>query len=198
MSQMPEDPKRIKQRISRYQRELDKEKRAGGIRDGAGKRYLLGPLYLLLDDVDGALASYTWFQRTFPDDMGEPFHYLCWALALYRSGEIQKAAHKLAQTWFRNPYLIARLLDIEQPTLEIWHGSNWEEPAYVAEGPAELFDLWDEEAVAWARSVYQQGWFEQMRVKYLEIKRRLKDEPVGPQRSRLVSEMFRLKRLEDI
>ena len=85
-----------------------------------------------------------------------------------------------------------------QPTLDMWHGSNWEQPAYVAEGPAELLDLWDDEAVAWAKDVYQQAWFGQIRARYLEIKRRLKDEPVGPQRSRLVDEMFRLKTLEGI
>ena len=198
MSRLPAEPKKIKQRIRRYQRELAKEQRAGGIHDGSGKRYLLGPLYLLLDDVDGALASYTWFQKTFPDDMGEPFQYLCWTYALYRSGDSQSATRKLAQTWFQNPYLIARLLGMGQPTLDMWHGSNWEQPAYVTEGAAELLDLWDDEALAWAKDVYQQAWFGQIRARYLEIKRRLKDEPVGPQRSRLVDEMFRLKTLEGI
>ena len=198
MSRFPAEPKQIKQRIKRYQQELAKEKRAGGIRDGSGKRYLLGPLYLLLDDVDGALASYAWFRKTFPDDIGEPFQYLCWAYALYRSGDNQDAARKLAQTWFRNPYLISRLLGIEQPRLDIWHTSNWEMPEYVADGPNELFYLWDDEAIAWARDVYQQEWFKKVRAQYLEIRDRLTDEPVGPERSRLVEEMFRMRTLEGI
>ena len=42
----------------------------------------------------------------------------------------------------------------------------------------------------------RQAWFEKVGVRNLEIKRRLKDEPVGPQRSRLVRELFRLKTLE--
>lgn len=34
MSRLPAEPQKIKQRLQRYQRELDKEKRVGGIRDG--------------------------------------------------------------------------------------------------------------------------------------------------------------------
>ncbi len=199
MSQFPTEPKKIKERIRRYERALTNEKRKyGGYHDGSGKRYLLGPLYMLLDDVDGALKSFAWFDKEFPDDMGEPFQYLCWSLALYRSGDQKQAAAKLAQTWFKNPYLVFQLLGMDQKRLDIRHGSNWKEPEYVAYGPTELLELWDEEAVQWAKDVFQQAWFSRLRARYIEIKRRLMTEPVGPERSRLVRELYAMMEIEGV
>ncbi len=60
MSLFPHEPYEIKDRLRRYERLLTKEVETFGlISDGYGKRYLLGLLYMLLGDVDGALASYS-------------------------------------------------------------------------------------------------------------------------------------------
>jgi len=53
----PTDPKRIRERIRRYERALKRELEEGYGGDGYCKRYLLGPLYMLMGDVAGALAS---------------------------------------------------------------------------------------------------------------------------------------------
>ena len=84
MRLFPKDPKKIRERITGYERDLQ-AKVYGFIDDGYGKRYLLGPLYMLLGDIKGALKSFAWFEKSFPDDVGEPMHYLCWTLALYRA-----------------------------------------------------------------------------------------------------------------
>ena len=69
MYDIPKTPQRIRERIRRYERKLQKEKEESGmIHDGAGKRYFLGPLYLLMDDLDGAVDSFRWFEKEFPDD----------------------------------------------------------------------------------------------------------------------------------
>ena len=199
MSQFPTDPKKIKERIRRYERALANEKKKyGDYHDGSGNRHLLGPLYMLVDDVDGALKSFAWFDKEFPDDTGDPFQYLCWCLALFRSGDHKLAAAKLAQTWFKNPYLVARLIKVDQERLDIWHGSNWVEPDYVTYGPIELLDLWDEEAVQWADDLFHQEWFGRLRTRYIEIRRRLKSERVGPERSRLVHELYAMMELEGV
>ena len=63
-----EQHKKIKARIRRYERSLRKEQAEYGfIDDGYGKRYLLGPLYLQIEDLLGALQSFRWFEQTFPD-----------------------------------------------------------------------------------------------------------------------------------
>jgi tetratricopeptide (TPR) repeat protein len=93
---IPKDPQKIKAQIQRYEQALKQEKKTfDAIDDSAGKRYLLGPLYLLMGDIPGAVKSFAWFAKSFPDDMGEPFQYLCWSLALYRSGKLKEATQKL-------------------------------------------------------------------------------------------------------
>lgn len=54
MFNIPKDNKKIKAQIHRYERALKKElDEYGCYDDGAGKRYMLGPLYLILGDVAG-------------------------------------------------------------------------------------------------------------------------------------------------
>ncbi len=58
MYTFPEDPKKLRTRIRSYERKLEKEKEEFNYcRDGSGKRYLLGPLYMLMGDIDGAIKS---------------------------------------------------------------------------------------------------------------------------------------------
>ncbi len=198
MYQFPKEPKRITERIRRYERALRKEHETfGSIHDGAGKRYLLGPLYLLLGDTAGAVRSFAWFERAFPDDMGEPVQYLCWALALYRSGNIAGASRKLLQTMLLNLYLVPHLLGMPQDRLDIWHGSNWAEKSYLEYAPPELLALWDQRALEWAKETYHSPKFRQVRARYIEIHEQLRHEPVGPRRSQLVQEAFELEASHD-
>jgi len=194
MYELPKDPKKIRERIKRYERELRKEQQKfGSIHDGSGKRYLLGPLYLLLDDTKGAIKSFEWFEETFPDDIGDPIQYLCWTLALHRSGNLEAATQKLRQTMLSNLYLIPHLLGLEQEEFDIWHGSNFKEKGYLQYIPQEIFELWDEDALQWARETYNGPELRQVRKRYIEIYRQLKSEPPGPKRSQLVKEAFQLQ-----
>jgi hypothetical protein len=196
MYEFPKEPKKIRARIRRYERELRKEfERFGSFSDGFGKRYLLGPLYMILGDLPGAIRSFEWFEQTFPNDIGEPFHSLCWTLALYRSGNILGAKHKLLQTMLMNLYLIPRLVGIEQEELDIWHGSNVAEKDYLQYAPPEIWGLWDDRALQWAKEMYQSPAFSRVRARYIEIHHELKHEPPGPRRSRLVNEASELEAL---
>jgi tetratricopeptide (TPR) repeat protein len=199
MSQFPKDPRKIRAQIRRYERSMREEEAMHGyVSNDSGTRYLLGMLYLLMDDVEGALDAFAWFQRTFPDDVGEPFHYLAWALALYRAGALDEAAFRLRQAMCANLYLIPHLLGIDQPVLDIRHDSNWAEKPYVEGTPPEHWALWDDEARAWARRVYESAAFQRMRRRYIEISRQLDTEPRGPTRSRLVDELYQLKLDRDV
>ena len=193
MSVFPKEPKKIRARITRYERELRKERdKFGYISDGYGKRYLLGPLYLLMGDVAGAVKSFEWFEQTFPDDIGEPVHYLCWTLALYRSGDTTQAAQRLRQTMLSNLYLIPHLLGREQDELDIWHGSNYEQKEFLEYVPPEIWALWGGPALRWAEEVYDSSQFQQTRARYIEIHEQLKSEPRGARRRALVDELFEL------
>src|SRR6266511_1709737 len=144
MYDLPQAPTKIRARIRRYERALRREQECYGfINDGAGKRYLLGPLYLLMGDTAGALRSFAWFAQTFPDDSGDPVHFLCWTLALYRSGDLKHATVTLRQTMLSNLYLLPRLLGIPQDPIDMWHASNLAEKAYSDDVPAEVLALWE-------------------------------------------------------
>ena len=189
----PTDPKRIRERIRRYERALKREQKAGYGDDGYGKRYLLGPLYMLMGDVDGALASFDWYEDAYPDDGGEPYQYLTWALALFRGGRKHEAFNKLYQTMLENLYLVPFLLGQNPRPFDIWHGSNLEWIEYAVEVPPELVSLWDDVALQWAREVSEHPAVLEKVARYVAIHRVLKSEPRGPRRSSLVNESFALK-----
>ncbi|MCL4880420.1 MAG: hypothetical protein KJ064_27460 [Anaerolineae bacterium] len=194
MSLFPKRPATIQARIRSYENALKKEKRQfGTFDDSAGTRYLLGPMYLLLGDLKGALKAFRWFAKNFPDDSGDPMHLLCWTLALYQSGDQEGAKKKLQQTMLSNLYVIPHLLGMEQEPLDIWHGSNIAEQGYLRYIPPEIFALWDEPAREWLRTTYESPDIQQIRERFIEIYHALKTEPRGPKRTELVKEAGKLQ-----
>ncbi|MCZ6569563.1 MAG: hypothetical protein O7B23_05315 [Deltaproteobacteria bacterium] len=195
MNELNQDPRKIRSRLRSYERKLEKEKKEHGFyRDGAGKRYQIGPHYMLLGDNDGALAAFQWFAREFPDDVGEPGHLLCWSLALYRAGNEIGAAKKLRQTMFSNLYLLPRLLGSQIAELDIWHGSSDAEPSYAEHIHEPYLALWTDDERDWASRLYESAGFQAARKRYIEISRLLDTTRPGPERSRLVEEMHELER----
>jgi tetratricopeptide (TPR) repeat protein len=194
-SLFPKDPKKLKAKLQRYERALRQEQKIHGgyVDDSGGARYLLGPMYLLLGDNAGALKSFNWFAATFPDDVGEPGFWLCWVLALYRAGEKDAAATKLQQAMLANLYVIPHLLGQPQAEYDIRHGSTWDHPDYIQYIPPELFGLWDDTARQWASEQYHGPHLAAIRERYIEIYRLLKNTPVGPERTALISEAYQLK-----
>jgi hypothetical protein len=153
-----------------------------------------------MGDLEGALKSFEWFAQTFPDDTGEPIQNLCWALALYRSGNLAEATLKLRQAMLSNLYLIPRLLgiaqdklDIAQDELDFGYYFNLFQKEDVEYMPPEIWALWDEVALQWAEETYYSPGFQQVRDRFIEIQEQLKSEPRGPKRSELVDEAFRLQ-----
>jgi len=195
MEKYPTAPKKIRERIRRYEHALAQEQTATGfISDGYGKRYMLAPLYLLADDVPGCLQSLDWFQTTFPDDIGDPEQSLCWTLALYRNGDLAAARQRLSMTMLMNLYLIPALWGEQLKAYDIWHGSNLAEPEYLDWISAEIFALWNDDATAWAEQHYHSPPFTELRTRHIEIERQLLHEKPGPKRTRLCNESSRLER----
>ena len=192
--QVPKDAKRIKERIRRYERALEQEKRRfGNYRDGSGKRFLLGPLYMILGDLEDALESFAWFEAAFPDSADEAPQILCWSLALHRAGQDMKARRMLRRTMLANLYILPQLLGMEVRRHDMWHGSNTEEPSYLGWVPEEYWALWGDAERQWAGSLWQCGEFREARERYIELGHMLKSLPPGPERSRVVQKMSRLE-----
>lgn len=166
------------------------------IHDGAGKRYLLGLLYLLIDDIEGALSSYQWFEETFPDDTGDPLQYLCWTLALYRNGSTDAASNKLIQTMLANVYLLPHVLGLSPTRLDIWHGSNYEDIDFLSYLPPVTMELCTREELDWISKEYHSDEFTLVRDTYIDIHRQLKAEPRGQRRTELVRQASKLEHLD--
>jgi hypothetical protein len=193
---LPTDPKKIRATIKRLERLLRKEKEKHGeyYGDGSGKRYRIGPLYLLMDDVDGALAAFDWYGLEFPDDIGDPCHFLCWALALYKSGRLDSAANKLHETMLSNVFLLPHLFDFSLERLPLLHGNNEVELIYVREWlEPEFISMWTASEKSWAEEVYNTPEFTMVRERFIEIETQLNHVSVGPARTALVNELFDMK-----
>ena len=188
------EQQKIRSRLRSHERKLQQEKKEHGFyRDGAGKRYQIGPHYLLLGDDEGALAAFEWFEKEFSDDVGEPGHLLCWSLALHRAGNEVGAAKKLRQAMLSNLYLVPHLLGSPIVELDIWHGSSDAEPSSVGRIPEAYFRLWTATEREWASRLHYSPGFQSVRARYVEISRLLDTTPAGPERSRRVKEMYQLK-----
>jgi len=194
---LPTEPRKIRERIRRYERAFAKElQEFDMISDGSGKRYLLGPLYLMLNDVEGAYKSYEWFEKTFPDDVGEPLQYLCWTITLLRKDDINKASNKLIETMLKNLYLIPHMLGLNPERLDIWHSSNYKDIEYLSYLPPVVMKLCTEKELDWISKKYHSEKFTAIREKYIGIYRYLKTEPRGPKRTELVEQASKLENLD--
>ena len=174
------EQQKIRSRLRSYERKLHQEKKKYGYyHDGAGKRYQIGPHYMLLGDNDGALGAFEWFEREFDDDIGKPDHSLCWSLALYRSGNEIGAAKKLRQAMLSNLYLVPHLLGAPISELDIWHGSSDAEPSHAEHVSEAYLQLWTEAERGWASRLYHSPGFQSVRARYVEISRLLDTTPPG-------------------
>ena len=187
--------KKIKATIARYRRILNNEwKEHHFISDGAGKRFMIGPLYLRIDDTKGAMAHYQWFEKMFDDDSGEPFHRMGWTLSLHRHGDDPGAERMLLIAMLTNLYLFPLLFGDDPEIEEGRYGSNRTELAYITEAPKWMLNLWTEEELRWARDLYYGDQAVKIRERYVTIHQFLELERPGKKRSALVDEVSKLER----
>ncbi|MBN1655386.1 MAG: hypothetical protein JXA30_16590 [Deltaproteobacteria bacterium] len=193
--EIPKDPKKIRQRIRSYERKLEKElQEFGRYTDGYGKRFFIGPLYLLIDDLEGALKHFQSFECEFGAEEGEPAQVLCWALALYRYGAERGARSLLKLTMQKNLYIIPYLIGEEIVELDIRHGSSDEWPMILNWIPDKYFDMWTDEELAWATAVYRSPEFVEERNRLIEENSSSPHEPKGPEELAEVREIFGLEK----
>jgi hypothetical protein len=183
----PTDPKKIGAKIRRIERNFEKDP---DYRDGGGGRFLLGPFYLLLGDLQGALEHYKWFEKKFPDSGDEPVDAMCWTLAMYRSNQETEAEFRLRRAYLANPYFIPALLGLPHGQPEVQRSSNWEHEEFVTETPPEFLNMWTPEERVWLKAKWQSSEFTSFVKTHIGLCQQLSGAEVGPHRSELVNQLF--------
>lgn len=165
---LTDEQKRYRDRANRARRELLKEKeKFGAILDGSGKRYRVCVDFILSGAPEKAVEFVEWFEREFPDDIGEPAFLLYAALAYYRVGTLGKARSYLLDAMLSNIYLLPYLFGRPLPRQDMWHSSNLAEPEYV-EAIEEFLDEPTIQEREWVREQFEGQLFTNLRKKYIE------------------------------
>lgn len=190
----PKQEKILRNRIAQIRKKLaaDKKHWGGFHHDGGGMRYKPPELFIKLTDYKGGLSYLKWFDKTFPDDSGYPIFLFEWTIILFKTGRTHEAERKAFQTFFSNTYLFDKFLEKEFLQLDKWEGSNWEQSSLTehfnySKNDSNLIDF-----VIWLESFLTSQKFYGIASEFIEIEKRLKDEPVGRTRSELVERCFKL------
>ena len=185
----PDTEQKVRARISRYRSSLNREKRDHGfISDGDGKRYLLFSFYFLLGDLNKAEQYFHWYESELPDDVGEPFQLLCWALLLFRMGKEAQAKHKLAQAMLSNLYLIPSILGRDIDKYDMWHSSNDQDIDCVQHFPLQVIDEIRLSEIEWLTEFYDSFEFKRLRERHISIYRELLRQKNIENRKKLIEE----------
>jgi hypothetical protein len=133
-------------------------------------RYNIGALYLKINDTEGAINHFLCFEALYPQDNGEPFHFMAWTIALYRNGDLKEAEYMFLKTMLQNEYLFPILFGQNPELLDGWHRMTLGEKDYISKAPKWILDLWEKEEINWAMEIYQGELCNKIRERYATIK----------------------------
>lgn len=185
---------RIKNKISKIKKGLaaDKKHWGGYYHDGGGLRYMPPELYLKIQDYTGSLRYFNWFDKNFPEDSGFPTFLFEWAITLFKTKRLKLAENKVKHTFYSNTYLLDKFLDKELLQFNKSEDSNWQYEQLVddfkySKNHEEMKDF-----AEWLNTYMNSEDFLEFANEFIEIKSKLKDEPVGEKRSYLVKKEYEL------
>ena len=184
----------VKNKITKIKRALaaDKKQWGGFYHDGGGLRYMPPELYLKIQDYTGSLRYFNWFNKNFPEDSGYPVFLFEWAITLFKTKRKKIAENKVKQTFYSNTYLLDMFLCKEFIHNNKSEDSNWEYKELLAhfkysKNQEELNDF-----AEWLDLFMKSEDFLEFANQLMELKRKLKDEPVGQIRADLVKKQYEL------
>ncbi|MCD4772134.1 MAG: hypothetical protein K8R41_01975 [Bacteroidales bacterium] len=190
----PKQEERIRNKIARIRKELaaDKKHWGGYHHDGKGLRYLPPEFFIKLKDYKGGLRYLRWFDRTFPNDCGHPIFLFEWTVILFMTGKNQEAEKKAIETFFSNTYLFDKFLRKEFLRFDKWEGSGWEQSSLTEYLNYSKTDAEFNDFVVWLESFLTSKKFYKIANELIKIDKQLKNEAVGPKRSKLVNRRYQL------
>ena len=126
--------------------------------DNQGARFLVPMLHLLAENPDGAAKFFRWYAKNFPGDFKEPSFLFGWAISSSLEGRESVAREKYIEGILRNIYIAPMLLEVEEPSRQIWLPNDRADANYASEFVQSYAVLWDREpgALRILREVWQE------------------------------------------
>ena len=186
---------RVKAKIEKYKKALvaDKKYWGGQYHDGQGIRYIIPEQFIKINDYKGGLRYLNWFNKNFPDDSGYPIFLFEWTFILFKCDRLIEAENKAHQTFFSNTYLFDKFLGKPPLLFDKNESSNWEFESLVNGFPYSSLDKEFIEFASWTENVLSSRTFLDKANEFIEIERKLKTEPVGQKRTKLVNQVSKIK-----
>jgi tetratricopeptide (TPR) repeat protein len=116
--------------------------------DYSGVRFLLPLLHLSLNQIEPAYEYFAWYRQTYADDLGEPGFFFGWGLALFSSDEESSAVEKYKRGILENIYIAPLLLDLPEPSPELWQYHERGDYSYAIEFVESFGAIWERDAAA--------------------------------------------------
>ena len=187
--------KRVKNQIARLKKALaaDKKYWGGQYHDGRGIRYLIPGQYLKIKDYKAGLRYLRWFDKNFPDDAGFPIFLFEYTFILYKCGKLEEAERKAHRTFFSNTYLLDKFLEKEHLQFDKNESSSWEWQGLTEHFKYKKDDPEFSEFASWLEVVLKSRTFLDKANEFIKIEQQLKNEPIGPIRSKLVQKSSMIK-----
>ena len=182
-------------KIDKYKKALAADKRywGGQYRDSQGTRYQIPALYIKIGDFQGGLKYLNWFSKHFPDDSGYPIFLFEWTIILFKCGKLVEAEQKAHHTYFANTYLFEKFLGKTSSQPDKDESSNWEQASLADKLPYSREDEAFSDFAVWVEAILQNSLFLDKANEFMLIAIKLKTEPVGPERSKLVNRLYEIK-----
>lgn len=185
---------RIKKKIKKIKQALiaDKKHWGGHYHDGGGLRYMQPELYLKIQDYTGSLRYFNWFNKNFPDDSGYPIFLFEWAVTLFKTKRIKLAENKVIEVFCSNTYLLDKFSGKELLIFDKLEGSNWEQTELIERLKYSKEQIEFQDFAKWLGVFMKSKNFCDFTNLYIELAKKLKNEPVGEARNNLVKKMNKL------
>ncbi|WP_458626746.1 hypothetical protein [Winogradskyella sp. PC D3.3] len=184
----PKQEERLKNKIKKIKQDLQADKKhwGGYYHDGRGLRYLPPELYLKLGDFTGALRYFNWFTKNFPEDIGYPIFLFEWTITLFKTKRIEQAEKKAIQTFMSNTYIFDKFLEKESLQFEKSEASNWQLEELIeyfdyTKNQDDLIDFSE-----WLERFTTSETFYAFANRFIELRQKLENEPVGHTRTKLI------------
>jgi tetratricopeptide (TPR) repeat protein len=116
--------------------------------DHSGVRFLVPLLQLSLNQFEAANEFFAWYRQSYPNDLEDPGFCFGWAITLFETDEETAAIEKYKRAMLHNLYIAPLLLDLPEPSPEIWQHNERGDFNYAAQFVDSFGGIWERDPAA--------------------------------------------------